>query len=522
MSEFWKIFFVTVYTSCALVLFVYGINCYVMMWLFSRARRQQKDHDQRLLEQFSQRFSEKDLPPVTVQLPVYNERLVIDRLLTCACALDWPKGKLEIQVLDDSTDDSWMHTAELVEKLRKQGHDIQHIRRTNRQGFKAGALRNGMKLARGEFFAIFDADFTPPPDFLRRTVPFLLMDEKCGFVQARWGHRNRDYSPFTRAQSIGIDGHFAVEQPARAWNGLFLNFNGTAGVWRKQAIEQAGGWQDDTLTEDLDLSYRSQLAGWHGRFLPDLVVPAELPTNINAFKSQQRRWAKGSIQTAKKLLPRVIKSSNFGPFKKLQAVLHLTHYLVHPTIILMVLFTLPLLLSGRAIFVTPLVLSLVGMMVFSLFAPSALYLFSQKVFYPGDWKNSIKYLPLLTIMGMGLAVNNSVGVLGAIFGKKHEEFVRTPKLGTLAEIPSVNATSSGSLQVSVLEKKVIEYRIPIKGSVLFEWFMCLWALAAFFEYIRIFNFIIGPIMLLHATGFAYVGVTSFVHDLKLRRLGDRS
>ena len=508
-----------VYCLCATALFLYGLNCYVMIWLFSRARQRQESEDRQLLERFRREYGDEDLPPVTVQLPVFNERFVIERLLRAACALDYPRDLLEIQVLDDSTDDSLELTARLVDELRAAGHDIHHIHRQERRGFKAGALAEGMRRARGEHFAVFDADFVPPPDFLRRTIPFLVMDRSCGFVQTRWGHRNREFSGLTMAQSIGIDGHFVVEQSARAWNGLYLNFNGTAGVWRRRAIEEAGGWQDDTITEDLDLSYRAQLAGWQGRFLFDAVTPAELPTSINAFKSQQYRWAKGSIQTAMKLLPRILRQPDVGGFKKLQAVLHLTHYLVHPTIFVMVLLVLPLLMAARDAFQPIVVIPLLVLMVLSMAAPSTLYIFSQKVAYPGDWKRRLWYLPLLTVLGMGLAINNTLGVFGAIFGRKRrDEFVRTPKLGMLAEVHSVSGSTASLYRAGALRKKVAEYRIPLKGMFLIEGFMCLWSVAAFLQYMALYKFIIGPILLLHATGFGYVCVTSIIHESRTRRL----
>ncbi|RME25742.1 MAG: glycosyltransferase [Deltaproteobacteria bacterium] len=509
----------SVYCWCASALFLYGLNCYVMMWLFKRARERQKRQDERLLERFNELYGEDDLPVVTVQLPVYNERLVIERLIDAACSIDWPRDKLEVQVLDDSTDDSRQITAELVEKYRAMGHDIKHIHRTNRTGFKAGALANGMNRARGEFFAIFDADFVPPKNFLRDTIPFLLMDERCGFVQTRWGHRNRNYSLLTQAQAIGIDGHFVVEQSARAWNGLFLNFNGTAGVWRKKAIEEAGGWQDDTITEDLDLSYRAQLSGWHGRFLFDTVTPAELPTNINAFKSQQYRWAKGSIQTAIKLLPKILRHPEAGIFKKLQAVLHLTHYMVHPIIFLMVLLVLPLLMAARDAFEPLVVVPLLAMMVLSMVAPSALYVFSQRQAYPQEWKSRLKYLPVLVVLGMGLAINNTLGVIGALIRRKNrDEFVRTPKLGMLAEVHTVSGSAASLYQAATLKKKAAEYRIPLKGMFLIEGFMFFWTVAAFAQYMALYKFVIGPILLLHAAGFAYVCTTSIIHEARTRKM----
>ncbi len=495
-----------VYCICAVALFLYGLNCYVMIGLFKRSRKKQQEENAQLLARFNGSKTEDDLPVVTTQLPIYNEKYVIERLIRAVCSFDYPRDKHEIQVLDDSTDETVEIVSRLVKELRQQGHDIHQVRRKKREGYKAGALAYGMKIARGEMFAIFDADFVPPPDFLRNTVPFLVEDKKCGFVQTRWGHRNRDYSILTMAQSIGIDGHFVVEQSARAWNGLFLNFNGTAGIWRRQAIDQAGGWQADTITEDLDLSYRAQLAGWHARFLFDVVTPAEIPVNINAFKSQQHRWAKGSIQTALKILPRVIKRGDVGLFKKLQAVLHLTHYMVHPVIVLMTLLVLPLLLWGHVNFRPFVIIPLLSMMVVSMIAPSTLYIFSQRMAYP-DWKSKLKFLPALMILGMGLAVNNTLGVLEAIFKRDHGVFVRTPKLGDAAEDHTKACKTKSSKG----------YSIPLSGMFLAEAFMGLWATAAFAAYLSMFKFLIGPILLLHALGFLYVGLVSILHDRQSRR-----
>ncbi len=511
-----------VYFLGAVALGLYGINCYVMIFLFSRSQRRQQEDDQKLLDHFYRTHTDDDLPVVTTQLPVFNEKYVIERLIKAVCAFDYPRSKHEIQVLDDSTDETVELAAKLVAEMRAKGYDIHHVHRTNRQGYKAGALSEGTDKAHGAFFAIFDADFVPPPDFLRRTVPFMVEDPGCGFVQARWGHRNREYSYLTKTQAIGIDGHFIVEQSARAWNGLFLNFNGTAGVWRRKAIEEAGGWKSDTITEDLDLSYRTQLAGWHGRFVFDAVIPAELPTNINAFKSQQQRWAKGSIQTAKKLLPSIMRRTDIPFFKRIQAVAHLTHYIVHPIIVGMTLLVLPLLIWGHRAFTPYLMIPLLGIMCVSMFAPSALYVCSQKASYP-DWLSRLAMLPMMMITGIGLAVNNSVGVLQAIFLKHHGHFIRTPKLGEMAEIKAAAAKLAAMTKGphDKVEKAAAKsgkaYTIPVSGMFLFEMFMGFWAIAAFLVYLTQYKFIVGPILLLHAIGFLYVGSISLIHDLRAHR-----
>ena len=273
------------------VLALYGMHRLVLLAIFFWTRRRNPE-----------RPPDPDLwPRVTVQLPIFNERYVATRLIDAVCALDYPRDRLEIQVLDDSTDDTRERVAACVERQRRLGFDIRHLHRTDRTGYKAGALAAGCAEARGDLLAIFDADFVPPTDFLLRTVPYFA-DQEIGVVQARWEHVNRDYSLLTQAQAIFLDAHFRIEHQARNRGGNFFNFNGTAGLWRRQAIDDAGGWQHDTLTEDLDLSYRAQLAGWRFLFLPDVVAPAELPVDANAFKRQQFRWAKGSVQTARKLL----------------------------------------------------------------------------------------------------------------------------------------------------------------------------------------------------------------------------
>ncbi|MFQ6672666.1 MAG: cellulose synthase family protein, partial [Candidatus Tectimicrobiota bacterium] len=321
----WDGFLVVAYLASLTGLFCYGVNCYVLMRLHRRHRSAWASRAKATMEAFwSANHADGHLPRVTVQLPIYNEQYVVDRLIKSVAALDYPHHLLEIQVLDDSTDETTPLVASLVAHYRARGLDIHHLHRTNRVGYKAGALAEGLRVSRGEFIAIFDADFTPPKDFLLRTIPF-FEDDRVGLIQTRWGHINRDYSLLTQVQAIGIDGHFGVEQGARAWSGLLMNFNGTAGIWRCQAIEEAGGWLERTLTEDLDLSYRAQLQGWKMVYLPEVVCPAELPVQLQGFKTQQRRWAKGSIQTAKFLLPSIWRSS-LPLFTKVQASLHLTHY----------------------------------------------------------------------------------------------------------------------------------------------------------------------------------------------------
>jgi cellulose synthase/poly-beta-1,6-N-acetylglucosamine synthase-like glycosyltransferase len=407
------------YAFSATFLLLYCLNCYVMIVLHRRVRTRMLRHDEAVWQAWN--AGAQPLPRVSVQLPIYNERYVVRRLIDAVVRLHYPSDRLEIQVLDDSTDETTAIAAQLVAHYRQQAFDIVLVHRQHRSGYKAGALKEGMAIATGEFIAIFDADFVPEPDFLMRTLPF-FQNPTIALVQARWGHINRDYSLLTIAHALGIDGHFWVEQAARCWSGLFMNFNGSGGIWRRQAIDDAGGWQADTLTEDLDLSYRAQLRGWRMKFLPQVVCPAEIPAQISAVKSQQHRWAKGSIQTAKKLLPRLWRAP-VPLATKFQGFFHLTNYLVHPFILLAAL-TSPLPFwfeefSARE--------SVFGSALFSLaaFGPSSMYLYAQAQLYP-DWKWRVGYFPFLLLFGTGIAVNNTRAVLEALFNVPGA-FARTPK-----------------------------------------------------------------------------------------------
>jgi len=344
--------------------------------------------------------------------------------------LDYPKGRHQIQVVDDSTDETRELVDDLVTQLQAEGVDITACRRDDRVGYKAGALKEAMKSATGEFFAIFDSDFVPDSDFLKKTIP-LFRGERTGLVQARWGHLNAEHSALTKAQSVGIDGHFVIEQVARSENSLFLNFNGTAGVWRKEAIEDGGGWHADTLTEDLDLSYRCQLKGWKLEYAIDVVVPAELPETYSAFKSQQFRWAKGSVQTAKKLMGSVMRAP-ISVLAKIQASFHLLHYVAHLLMFTLALLALPLTFLvphfagiGTSVFlIVPLIVATLG--------PSILYLTSQRYLYPEKWLQRILWLPSMVTVGFGICISNTRAVLEAVFGVK-SGFVRTPKKGEVVQ-----------------------------------------------------------------------------------------
>jgi cellulose synthase/poly-beta-1,6-N-acetylglucosamine synthase-like glycosyltransferase len=368
---------------------------------------------------------EGPLPPVTVQLPLYNEMYVVDRLLQATARIDYPRDLLEIQVLDDSTDETTEVARRAVDRLAAQGFDIKYLHRTDRTGFKAGALDAGLKVARGEFVAIFDADFIPSVDFLRKTVPY-FRNPKVALVQARWGHVNADYSLLTKVQAILLDAHFVLEHGGRNRAGHFFNFNGTAGIWRREVIPAAGGWQHDTLTEDLDLSYRAQLLGWKFLFLPDLVAPAEVPVEMNAFKSQQHRWAKGSIQVCLKLLPGILQSDQpFGV--KAEAFFHLTANFNYLLMSLLSVLMFPSMVIRYNMGWYEMLLIDVPLFFAATASVANFYVVSQRELY-ADWKTRLRYVPFLMALGIGLAVNNTRAVIEALIG--HETaFARTPKYG---------------------------------------------------------------------------------------------
>jgi cellulose synthase/poly-beta-1,6-N-acetylglucosamine synthase-like glycosyltransferase len=402
------------YAVAVLGLFVYGMNAWAMVIVHWRRHRVRPEAP-----------PPAEWPTVSVQLPIYNERYVAGRLLQAVAALDYPADRLEIQILDDSTDDTSTMLGKTIRALTARGLAVVHLQRRERTGFKAGALAAGLKEARGEFVAVFDADFVPPADFLRRTIPHFA-DPLVAVVQTRWGHLNRDFSLLTVAQALGIDGHFGVEQAARCAGRLFLNFNGTAGVWRRAAIEDAGGWTHDTLTEDLDLSYRAQLRGWRIEYRPEVVCPAELPVLITGFKSQQRRWAKGSIQTALKLLPEVWRSPR-TPWVKYQAAVHLTYYLIHPLMLAVVLLSIPLLAARELAPSRALSATISVVFALATLGPACMLVYAQCTLDPA-WRRRLWQLPTIMIIGVGVAWSTSLAVLGAV-RRRDLTFVRTPKFG---------------------------------------------------------------------------------------------
>src|SRR6202011_5176797 len=394
----------------------YGLHRYILVYLYYKHRDNRTTEPAALFD---------DLPRVTVQLPIFNEQYVVERLLDAVCKLKYPREKLDIQVLDDSTDETMDVARNLVERYAALGNPITYHHRTNREGFKAGALAEGMNAAQGEFIDIFDADFTPPEDFLLRTIHHFT-DAKIGMVQTRWTHINRNYSFLTEVEAILLDGHFVLEHSGRARSNVFFNFNGTAGMWRRSAIDDAGGWQHDTLTEDTDLSYRAQLKGWKFVYLQDVECPAELPVEMTAFKTQQARWAKGLMQTGKKILPRVLRS-DASLHTKIEAWYRLTANLSYPLMIMLSVLLLPAMVIRFYQGWFQMLYIDFPLFIASTMSVSTFYLVSQKELYPKSWYMSILYVPfVMALGGVGLTITNTKAVLEALFGVK-SAFARTPK-----------------------------------------------------------------------------------------------
>lgn len=430
-------------------------------------------------------------PIVTVQLPVFNERNVVERLIDAACQLRWPTDRLEVQVLDDSTDETTALAEAACARWRARGVDVKVIRRSDRTGYKAGALQRGMACARGSLLAVFDADFIPPPGFLEETVPHLLQQPRVGMVQARWGHLNEQSSALTRLSAILLDGHFVLEHTARNRSGRFFNFNGTAGIWRRACIEDAGGWQHDTLTEDLDLSYRAQLAGWRFVFLRDLVAPAELPADMPAFKTQQHRWAKGTIQTARKLLWTILRSDQ--PLRvKLEAAVHLTNNLAYPLVLLLtLLMPLSVAARGHGGATEALLIDLPAFLMATV-SVALFYALSQHEAHPESWRARLWRVPMVMALGIGMSVSQSRAVFEGLFGSD-VTFVRTPKSGATGA--SLVATFQRYRQsVSWTPFVELAFAAYLFGGVA-------WASAS--GYLASV-----PFMLLFGIGYAYVGFST--------------
>jgi cellulose synthase/poly-beta-1,6-N-acetylglucosamine synthase-like glycosyltransferase len=466
------------------ILAVYGWHRYYLVYLYTKYRHN-----------VPQALPPLDpLPVVTVQLPLYNEMYVVDRLVEAVCRMDYPRHLLEIQVLDDSTDETREIGELAVRRYRAQGFDIHYVHRTDRTGYKAGALAAGLHVARGDLIAVFDADFVPPVDFLRRALPHFV-DPQVGMVQARWGHINENYSLLTKIQAILLDAHFVLEHGGRNRAGCFFNFNGTAGVWRRTAIAAGGGWQHDTLTEDLDLSYRAQLRGWRFVFLPDLVAPAEVPVEMNAFKSQQHRWAKGSIQTMLKLLPRLL-SAPIPLRTKAEAFFHLTANVNYLLMIALSVLMFPAMYVRYNMGWYEMLLIDVPFFFAATWSVAYFYMACQRELYPDSWLSRLKYLPFLMSIGIGLAVNNARAVLEALFGKQ-TEFARTAKY-------AIERTGD-----DWSDKK---YRQTMAWQPLLEVLLGLYFTATVFYALS--NQIYGslPFLILFQVGFLYTGLLSLLQQ----------
>jgi len=486
VTHHWNWFDLTMlipYFSVMIILSFYGIHRYTMCYLYFKYKKNYKPDPPRHF---------KVLPRVTVQLPIFNEQFVIDRLIEAVCAMEYPREKLEIQVLDDSTDETQQVASDIVARYAALGHPISYIHRTNRYGYKAGALDAGLKVAKGEFVAIFDADFVPPSDWLMKVIHHFAEPE-IGMVQTRWSHMNRDYSMLTQIEAILLDGHFIIEHGARVRSGDYFNFNGTAGMWRIKAISDGGGWQHDTLTEDTDLSYRSQLAGWKFKYLPDVECPSELPIEMTAFKTQQARWAKGLIQTSIKILPLMFKSDI--PRKiKVEAVYHLTANLSYPMMVIMTAFLMPAMIVRFYQGWFQMLLFDVPLFTASSLSIAIFYLTAERELFPKTWMKTFLYLPFLMALGIGLTVTNTKAVMEALLGIK-SAFVRTPKY---------RVAKKGE------KSQAAKYR---KRLILAPWIELLLGGYFFLAILYTFtnnNYFTAPFLILFVIGYWYTGLMSLL------------
>jgi cellulose synthase/poly-beta-1,6-N-acetylglucosamine synthase-like glycosyltransferase len=471
------------YFTVLILLASYGLHRYTLVYLYYRKKKN-------AVVESAAEFPE--LPRVTVQLPIFNEQYVVGRLLQAVTRLDYPREKLDIQLLDDSTDETVEVARGLVEHYASQGYPVTYHHRSNRYGYKAGALQEGLQVAKGEFVAIFDADFVPPPDFLLRTIHHFT-DSKIGMVQTRWTHINRNYSFLTEVEAILLDGHFVLEHSSRARHDVFFNFNGTAGVWRRKAIEDAGGWQHDTLTEDTDLSYRAQLKGWKFIYRQDVECPAELPVEMTAFKTQQARWAKGLIQTGKKILPRVLKSDQ--PFRvKLEAWYHLTANLSYPLMVILSVLLLPAMVIRFYQGWFQMLYIDIPLFLASTFSISSFYLVSQRELFPRTWPRTFLYLPFLMAVGIGLTVTNTRAVLEALIGKQ-SAFARTPKYRVESRKDKVQAT---------------KYRKRLGWVPWVELLIGGYFAATVLYALQNENYLTVPFLLLFVVGYWYTGLMSLL------------
>lgn len=505
-----------VYLGVLLIASIYGLHRY---WLVSRYYRTRHLKPNPI-------GNTEDLPHVTVQLPMFNERAVAERVIDAACAIDYPAERLQIQVLDDSTDESASIAKRCVGKWKLRGVDIEHLHRTDRTGYKAGALQEGLNSAKGDLIAVFDADFIPPRDYLRRMIHH-FSDPQVGMVQAAWDHINRADSILTRCQAIYLDSHFQIEHSARHRGGNWFNFNGTAGIWRRDAIETAGGWQHDTLTEDMDLSYRAQLAGWQFVYRQDVNCPAELPPKTGAFKTQQHRWTKGTVQTAMKLLPHILRS-DASRGRKIEATFHLTSPIVYPCVIIIAMLMLPTVLVNLKPFEQgSMSAGLFGLMILLLATASGVtfYVAGQIERRAGLWRTLVQVPPLIAL-GVGMSINNTLAVIEALLGRQ-SAFVRTPKFNqgqqraahvdpgvSNAELDTVASTTtrmpSSRAQTSRHPCRVVAQLGRREAiSITLELMLGVYLVACLIWALTSGSAVwTAPFLLLFASGYLFVGLTS--------------
>lgn len=473
-------FVIAMYMMVLGILAVYGFHRGHLLYLYYKHKRNMPEP----------KGTFDELPTITVQLPMFNEMYVAERLIESVSKLDYPKDKLEIQVLDDSTDETQKIALAKVEEMQARGFDATYIHRVDRTGYKAGALEAGHKVAKGDFLIVFDADFMPTAPILKQLVHYFT-DDKVAMVQARWGHLNREYSLLTQVQSMMLDGHFVIEHIARNRSGRFFNFNGTAGIWRKAAIVDAGGWQHDTVTEDMDLSFRAQLKGWRFVYVPDALAPAEIPCEMNSFKTQQFRWAKGSAQTARKLLPTVLKADI--PFKvKLEAIFHLTNNFAYVFLVILAFLQLPNMLLRKRLDNPELLLLDVPLFALTSGSIVLFYITSHRALYSNFWE-AVKRLPMMMALGIGLSINNTLAVIAGLFGNDIE-FVRTPKHGVTTE--------------TAHKWKKKKYRAGRMLHSMFELGLGLYFVATIGLAIVTGSWVSIPFLVLFMVGFLYVGSLS--------------
>lgn len=481
----WQVSILLLYTICLTVIFIFSLGQAYLIYFYLKSSANKTDKV----------TTPKILPIVTVQLPLFNELYVTERLINSVCNLDYPISKLEIQVLDDSNDDSLLLTSKIIKDKIKEGFNIKHITRTKNIGFKAGALQNGLSIAEGSLIAIFDADFLPEPNFIKQLIPY-FENPNIGMVQSRWGHINKNYSLLTKIQSFGLDGHFTIEQTGRNKANLFMNFNGTAGIWRKQCIEDAGGWQHDTLTEDLDLSYRAQLKGWMFKYVEELTTPAELPVELNAFKSQQHRWTKGAIETSKKMVKEIWKA-DVGIKKKIFGSLHLLNSYVFLFVFLTSILSIPVLFIKNNTLIPAIYFQLLSVFMIGFIIVTVFYLIAN--FAKKESLNAFaKLFPMFLSVSMALSFHNSIAVLEGIFNFK-SDFIRTPKF---------NLTH---IKQSFKDNIYIKQKLP--KSFYTEMFLCAYFLLGVIAAFYYNDYGLLPFHLMLFIGFVVLNYYALKHQL---------